>query len=291
MKNELARQQEVAREAIEDVFIENQHQTFEENIETLFSLDSPKREKLKAGLDVLHKIFPEPFKKYVEDRFAYRFELLPLSDELERPGKKFGKGGANIVFLLEAQNSTQDSIMLKIPYRGTLAPEEYAKKDRQEYLEIEEAFGDLEDFVVSEQHLVMHSPRGGKPTAAVVQKFQGTNVRDIFTEIGEGELREMLLQEENIRTTLTGFLDILRERPELIEKEIDILGKKNLSIVETEDGPKLRFLDPHYRANTGEETDSVEQITDAGEEPDSVQRITERCSYLQGVLDSLEGVE
>ena len=74
--------------------------------------------------------------------------------------------------------------------------------------------------------------------------------------------------------TMHSFIQIFDLHTELYEKQLDIHGIKNLCVVTTKNGPRLLFLDPHYRGS-------------AAIEKDKEKFIRERIEYLKSVINSV----
>lgn len=188
--------------------------------------------------------------------------LLPFNpDKLEFKGK-IGKGGEHYVFLLESTNSSDPSYVLKMNYQylgGLEKVQKNAVEFKKEYEEIREKYSALPGIVPEELTFITSNLKTGKPIMATIQKFYGGKIRDLLNDFNKEELVELLKKEPRL-------LDEFRQFCQITEKEyrekgvaVDLLGDKNLSIIEAEDGLRLIILDPHSSVSKVKKDDRTER--------------------------------
>ena len=245
------------------------------HLEQIFKPGVPKGKRLRSGLSILKRIAP-PFVNRSFKRYLSGETNLPFSQKDYSFEECFDSGGANKVFLLESREKSKNSLVLKVN-RANGPKDCFARaaEQKREYEEIKALFASLPGLVVEEHHLVVHGPRKKGPVAAVIQTYLGNNFKDVFTEIPKEELVLMLGGNPEPARTVRGFVAIFESHPQLLEKELDLLGRRNLSVLETEDGPSLILLDPHYRQESGRGVIHRE-------------RIGRRLDYLKNSLDQAE---
>lgn len=174
--------------------------------------------------------------------------LLPFNpDKLEFKGK-VDKGGEHKIFLLESTNKEDPSYVLKMNYLCLGGLERIQKKAvefKKEYEEIEERYSEIPGIVPEELTIITHNLRTGKPIMATIQKFYGGKIRDLVNDFNRAELVELFKHEPKLLDEFRRFYQITEKEYDEKGVAIDLLGDKNLSVIETEDGLKLIILDPH----------------------------------------------
>ncbi len=146
-----------------------------------------------------------------------------------------------------------------------------ALKNKKEYDEIFQLLGHIPGLIVPEHTLVINGFRNRKPTSAVIQAFLGSNFRDLFTEVPSEELAHLLRDNPSFLDTTKQLVAAFSSHPQLYEKQLDIPGNRNLSVITSPQGSKLLLLDPHYRGSAYREKEKEELIR-------------QRISYLEATL-------
>ncbi len=243
-----------------------------DQLNILTSSSARKRDKCIAMLKIVRSLSPRPVTDVIEESMKYRPNLLPFPMSDYAFKGKVGSGGVNNVFLLESKTPDKHSWVIKVPIHGNKKePLEMASKDRSEYLEIKQYFASIPDLIQDEHGIVIHGPRDGKPTQAVLQKYHCNDFKDIFRSIDKDSLSQLINSDVVFAEQLMKFVDIIENHPELYERQLDVEGMNNLCVVNTQLGPRLLLLDPHYRSS-------------AKIEPEKKKVIEDRIAYLKSFL-------
>ncbi|GEM_PF-5076334 len=218
--------------------------TRRELMKTLRKSGEGETNKIRAGIQLVDKFIPGS-----EDLIASilsNYSKLPF--EFSKKDKKvFDAGGEGTLFAFgEAGNRK----VLKV-YRESLglrgdALQKKALEVQADYEKIKSLFGHIPNLIPDEQFLLLHSPLLKKPAVASVQPFVEGTVRDFFTDFTPEERINTIENNPLLREQFIDFAQT-HERMNLQEgKCLDLLGDKNLSIVEHDGKARLVFLDPHH---------------------------------------------
>lgn len=230
-----------------------------EKIREVVSPDLSKQERVQVLMSFLHSKAPEGISKVLEENFGYRFRSVPFNlPEGTDATDVIGSGGINRVYLLEARDPSAKSWVLKLPRLKQKSPENYIKEQRAEVEEIRQKFSSLPQLVLPENYLIMEGLHG-KPTAAVIQEYKGS-IKDIYKDLTKEELSDLIQENDSFGEQLRLFVDTFRSDPELLEKELDIWGYRNLCVIEEEEGPRLLLVDPHYRSQSARSPETSKKI-------------------------------
>ena len=110
---------------------------------------------------------------------------------------------------------------------------------------------------------------------AVLQPYQTGEIRDIFTEISQENLIELLNNNLELKNKFINFTKQTLKHAESTQETLDLLGDKNLSIILNEDEDKFVILDPHHIYKTSDK------------EHDCGARCQQRLDYLKDILEKI----
>ena len=186
---------------------------------------------------------------------------LPFNpDKLEFKGR-IGKGGEHKVYLLESTDKSAPSYALKLNFQNLGSLDQIKKKAaefKKEHEEIKQRYEAIPGIVPKELTIISSDLRRGKPIMATIQKFYGGKIRDLFHDFSREELLELFEREPKLCDEFKQFQKITEKEYNDKGVTIDFPGDKNLSIIETEAGPKLIILDPHNMVSKDSEGERVE---------------------------------
>ena len=225
-------------------------------------------------LEMMPDALSENIKKALDDK---DYSELPFNPEKYELKEKIGKGAVSKVHYLQAKLPGQKSYVLKIDYvkDGDVDElQQIAQEQHEEYEKIKEVYGDVNGFVLPEQSIITTDKKNKAPVIATVQEYVGDNMRDFFTEIEKDELEKLLIDNKDFRQEFTKFADITLRMANDRTGIIDLLGNKNLSVVEVDGKPHLRFIDPHNITSP------------VSDDQDRLERLQEALDYIQEVKNS-----
>ncbi len=186
---------------------------------------------------------------------------LPFNpDKLEFKGR-VGKGGEHKVYLLESTDKSAPSYALKLNFQNLGSLDQILKKAaefKKEHEEIKQRYAAVPGIVPEELTIISSDLRTGKPVMATIQKFYGGRIRDLFHDFSREELLKLFEREPKLCDDFKQFQQITETEYDDKGVTIDFPGDKNLSIIETEAGPKLIILDPHSMVSKDSEGSRVE---------------------------------
>lgn len=223
-----------------------------ERISTAFKFINellPQNEKIKR---LMNRIFEDPKElPFDMERFSFRGRI-GSSSECE-------------VLLLESRENGLPSYVLKIQKRDSrdnLDDEvRTLNQEKREYEDIQKLYGAIPDFIPKEFSLIVQNPSKyiKESRIALVQQFQGFDLRDFFDDLSEGEILRLCKQDPKFLTNLRSFLDITQKTLDEQGMIIDIFGQKNLVVARDGNKFKLMFLDRHlfYMKDDKESWDKV----------------------------------
>ena len=123
---------------------------------------------------------------------------------------------------------------------------EEAVEFRKEYELVKKIYAEMPGIVPDEATMVSKDPQSGKPRIATIQKFNGCDIRDFIEDFDHDELIDLLINNPELYKEAKKFFEITEREHASQGFIIDLLGKKNLSIVkEGQNNYRLLILDPH----------------------------------------------
>lgn len=255
------------RRAAEEVFVDESVQGgFVDNIKILKDPDALKRVKAAAGIQIISRFLPKPAKEKIKKRLEYKQDKLPFNPNNYRLLEKIGKGGMNDVFMLESQNGNQ-SYVLKVAVTSFGLEHvndlvALAAEQKEDYDFVADKFKHIQGLVPEEYFIVANGPRDGDPSVITIQPFEGRNIRDIFDDFEPEELRELVSRNEKLHEQIKLFVETIDNNQELLEEELDLMGKNNLAIVGDEGEERLLLLDAHSISPIGRSPENKVEIAD-----------------------------
>ena len=257
--------------------------TFTEVIDQIIH-DPAKRKKLQGAMQIIARLFPKKAISIGHDLMQPNTSTnkLPFSEEDLHFDKKIDHGCINEVFFLQAQREGMESLVLKLNYQdhgsaGELA--EIATRQKHEYVRIKELYKEMPDFIPWQASMIIESPQTHTPVIATVQEFQSGQLKDLFEDYSKEDLIDLLCQHEELKGTFEKFVDITLAHWQEEGEVIDLLGKKNLDLIEGVNEPALVFIDPEGIYN------------DNDDKYDRRELFHERLNYLEGVRNDLREKE
>lgn len=103
-------------------------------------------------------------------------------------------------------------------------------------------------------------------------------MRDIFRDFAKDELVDLLNDNKKLRGEFNKFIGETLKHSERENETLDLIGPKNLSIVEENGRYKLLVLDPHWIHHT-----------DVGGD-DAVEKTNWRLAYLKQILEIIKTI-
>ena len=234
------------------------------------------RRKVEAVLGLfLDKL---PGLSSIYEKIAYDAKAVPFVEELTFEGK-IGEGTPNVIYLLESQNDSIPSIVIKVRKEGGSIPalQNRAIEEQNEFRMIKEMYPEIPEVIPDEQLILMQSPQRGRDAAVVgIQRFIGRNIKDVFKDIPKEELISMILADDIFKNEVINFFSKTLEHAEQSKKVVDLVGRKNLVVVEENGKKRLRFIDPHWMFST--ETGN-QWVLDS---------LRQRLDYMKSILEAIE---
>ena len=210
--------------------------------------------KLVSAVDMVMELMPEAISKKLKKALDDKdYSELPFDLEKYDFKEKIGKGFVSRVHLLESKKTDEASYVLKMDFYNEGSNKdlhEVAVVQQEEYKKIKENFQAIPGLIPKEQTLITTDKKKKTPVIATLQEFVGGDLCDLFVDIEKNELIKLLNDNEGLKKE---FLEFERIASSMAKKEsevIDLLGDKNLSIVQVNDEPHLRFIDPHNLSST-----------------------------------------
>jgi hypothetical protein len=208
-----------------------------------------KCQKIKTLVQIINELAPQMVTDKILEMFPKEDpSKLPFNPEKLEFKDRVGKGGEHDVYLLESTKLNLPSYVLKMNHLIFGKVDEIQKQAvafKKEYEEIKARYSAIPEMVPDELTLVTQRLKGDKPAIATIQKFYGTDIKDPVRDFKNDELIELLNNEPELFDDFKQFLEITEKDYEEKGVALDLLGNKNLSVVQTENGPKLMILDPH----------------------------------------------
>ncbi len=223
---------------------------------------------VKACLSLIYQLLPDKQKDLITAEYTKNFPLAIQNSNLEA----IGSGGANTVF----RNSNLPEAYIFCVNRNncnsTKEAFEEAQTIKNDYAQIKEIYAELPDLIPSEDYFLGENKKR-QPLVMSIRRFVDGDIKDIFTDYTQVELKALLSENPTLAQQLNKFVEITtRNNAFFIQNEVDIIGKKNLSIVTNgNNAPNLVFLDPHTVAER-HRNDQHKEI------------ITQRLEYLENII-------
>ncbi len=242
--------------------------------EKLFSLISKSvspntgnAERIATVFKIIKEFLPkgDKFNKSLEMFFANPGKL-PFDEKQFSFEGKIGKGGQCDVFLLKSKDPKVPSYVMKIQRKYNLDSIDDKvrglNEEKKDYEKVRDIYKDVPGLIPAEFSLIAenHSKFVKESRVALIQQFQGTDIRDFFNEVSERDIFEICKRDEAFLAKLRKFLDITLKTLDEEGMVIDLFGVRNLVVTKNEDKFDLVFLDPHlfYSKDDKETWNNVE---------------------------------
>jgi hypothetical protein len=92
-------------------------------------------------------------------------------------------------------------------------------------------------------HVVLHAPLRGAPAAARIQDFVTGSVRDLLCDLSRSELVDRMQRSPCLADYVRAFTQATRRAWEEEGRCLDLIGPKNVLLVEQIPAPELRVVD------------------------------------------------
>lgn len=242
-----------------------------------------KAQRMLAAFKLIKEFLPsnERTEKAIDGYFKDTSRLPFNTETLEYKGH-IGGGAACDVLLLESTADGSPSYVVKVQRRinpkvqGETV-EATAANLKHEYERIRQIYADIPEIIPKEFTMVMESPfkADAGPAVALVQRYYGRHIRDLFSEISREELAGICEREPELKQTLDKFIDITKQHFDDDGEILDFFGPKNLSVVEEAGRHQLVLLDPHVTYSKSDQAEWQELKAEA------------RLDYLYQLKESL----
>lgn len=271
--NKLRHYKNMLRRVGEQVFVDDAEDPgIGMNLHIILAPDSSKYDRTTAATHLVSNLLPEKIKDRLSRRLGYTQDELPIDPRKYLLTRKIGSGGVNDVFLLQHQKeedkeSTQYSYVIKVMILSMSEPDTdrmvaMASQQKKDFDYIAGKFEHIPGLVPPEYFIVAHGPRNGRPAVIAIQPYMGGEIRDVFAEGFKQELKELVDRNENARDQIREFVKVVRNNPDLIDNELDLLGEGNLAIVGEEGNERLMLLDAHPKLKHGRSDEKKQEISD-----------------------------
>lgn len=206
-------------------------------------------DKMVAFFEIAGKILPPllDFKK------MYNTDNLPFDPEKYEFKYLLGMGGESKVYHLSAKDDQLPSWILKV-YRkqkgNTQELAEFGKEKGAEYERIKKLYSVIPDLVPEESMIIAEDPKTQDGMLMIVREFVGNDISDVFLDLSEKELAEILRNDPELRDKFQKFCQITFFNEKQTGEVIDLLGRNNLSLIKKDGRSKLIILDPHIFYST-----------------------------------------
>ncbi|MBL7159919.1 hypothetical protein ISS85_05560 [Candidatus Microgenomates bacterium] len=202
---------------------------------------TPKGARLKDGMHLAGSVIPG-FERFCARLLTSvdKFPLYPTKLEL------LDYGGGNTVFLAETMGMKRvlrvNRESIGLPKRELLAK---VQEVRQVYRTIQSCYSDIPGLVLDEEFFIAHGHLLGMSALVTSQPYLEGEIKCFFNDYSEKELLSLMAEDTNLRKTFSLFADKLLHVYSETGSCVDILGSKNLAIVEEDDQHRLVLLDTH----------------------------------------------
>lgn len=189
---------------------------------------------------------PQSIQRFLDDTL-YHERGLPFDTETYDFDGRIGSGGQSRVYLLQSKKEGVDSLALKVTRQRKQGedPMPFVENLKKEYEHMREIYEDVPDIVPPQYFLLINDPfYKSYPAAAILQPFEKGELKDFFDLTGE-EVALFAQSDDIFKKQVEGFCDVTLRHMEERGEIIDILGKRNVVVVKSRDGLRLKILDPH----------------------------------------------
>lgn len=217
------------------------------SIPTILNRKSSNWNRALSTLDALYKILPgvESFHK----KYLFQPTALPLKVDqilLENQGKE------QIVFKTVLKN--KKTVAIKTNFLSRIHPSfNHAIRVKYEYETIKNLYKDMSGFVITEHHFLSHTKGGIKKQNDVLvtlQPYIDPPHNGLFEDYSVKEILDLANKHPSFRDELCKFINITLENLSINKFMPDIVGDRNVLVLENSDSPKLLFIDPHVLFDT-----------------------------------------
>lgn len=243
-----------------------------------------KSEKFLEILHIFKKILPKDIlQKRDFKKLFYNLKELPFRpDQFSFEGIK-GSGATSCVHLLKSKNPEKSSWALKV-LKNKYVKQNFDSLDQagqffvKEYQQVRDWYGqELSDFFLPEYIIKLKNPRKSEKcdSLAILQPYQGQELQDVFTEIPKNELVNLLQENKNLGHKFVHFINATLDHEAKTGETLDLIGRKNISLVDHGKDARFVVLDPHWIHWTDKDKD------------DSALQTRQRLNYLKEILDEI----
>ena len=155
-----------------------------------------------------------------------------------------GYGSGSTVFLIRTADS---SIVLKVvrrslgKHRGELI--KLAREFRGKYDIVSSLYGEESGIILPAQVLVLTSPVARVRAAAIIQPYMGSDTKDLFKDFSDQDLVLLLRHHDRLRRQFVLFCKRTIAIYSQHNHVLDMIGPKNVMLVNHKDDPKLVVID------------------------------------------------
>ena len=249
---------------------------------TILNPQTAKRQKIASGVNLIGKIIPG-FEEHLANIICAAGNKVPFDSDLEIISFE---GGENYVFFMTPLPNNESGPKQKIlkVAKASLGMNseklmEYVQRMKSEYKEVSEWYEDIPGFTVPEEIVILNSHLLRLPGVATVQDFVPGKFRGIFEDFRDGELVQTLNNNPTLREKFIIFGDRLFSVLQKEGKIIDLIGQRNVAIVENNGDRSLIHIDPHIIRTT----EMIEQMA-----PGVAERYNVRFEMLQNTLAEIK---
>lgn len=201
---------------------------------------------------------------FLDPTRMYDAGKLPIDPKNYEFKPMIGMGGESKVYPIMSKSPELPSWIMKI-YRkekgSTSELVEQGKKIKEEYEKIKDWYKAIPDAVPQEHMIIADDPKVHEPRLIILREFISEEIIDIFEDISEYQLCELLKRDHKLRNAYQKFCEITLLHEQQSHEMIDVLGKKNISLLRNGDRYKFIILDPHiiYSTKTSRK-DRIERL-------------------------------
>jgi hypothetical protein len=219
-----------------------------------------KGQKLLEILHIIRKAVPKEFLKIENlNKFLYDTKELPFKPDKFSFEGIIGRGGGSKVYILKSLDKKLSSYVIKI-IKNLYAEiilnnsEDAAVALKNEYEQIRSWYkGDAQKVFLPEYILKLKNPKNKKIAIAILQIYQGGEIKDIFNETKKEDLIKILQENEVLRKIFINFTEQTIKHADETQEILDFFGNKNLSLINDNGNYKLMVIDPHVIYKTSDD--------------------------------------
>jgi len=241
--------------ALEEVFTDSEkNSSVKENLTRIFCLHETKFSRVVATLNLLKTFLPDI-------KYNYKTENLPFDPNVyDFQEGVIGNGGENDVYLLDSRDKDTPSLVLKFDHQdcGDIPDlARRAKEIRSEYERVKTWFQDIPELIAEEYSVIMEHPRNGRPTITTLQKYYGRQPKDLFDMIEQDNWPDYIATQPRLQQDIATFITINEKQDRESSEMLDLLGKRNISVIESDRESRLLVLDPHLISHPDREKKDI----------------------------------